>query len=238
MGKPFIDLTNQTFNYWTVTGPHKAVPRPSGKGSARTHWFCTCQCGNTAWVDATNLRQGISQSCGCKPKHIVAGKDSPAAIAASKANTKHGLSQTSLYHRYHAMMGRCYNPQNKSYHWYGAKGITVCDRWRESFENFHADMARSFFKGASLERDDVRAGYSPQNCRWIPRREQNWNTNKTVRLPSGDRLRRFCFAHGFDFDAFYYQIVKKGLSLTEVLDLFQVNVSDDVPDITITSSTD
>jgi hypothetical protein len=230
MGRPFIDLTNQVFVEWTVSDQHKSVPRPSGKGSPRTHWFCTCSCGNTAWVDATNLRQGISQSCGCKPKRIVAGKGSPAALAASKANTTHGLSGTRLYQRYHAMLDRCYNPANKSYPWYGAKGVTVCDRWREPrYINFHADMAATYFEGASLERIDVKAGYSPENCKWIPRREQNWNTNKTVRLASGARLKRFCFEHGFDYDAFYFQTVKKGLQLTEVLSLFKVQILDDLP---------
>jgi hypothetical protein len=235
MGKPFIDLTNQTYNSWTVTGPHKSMPRSSGKGSPRTHWFCTCRCGNTAWVDATNLRQGISKNCGCLRK-IVAGKGSAVALAAAKANTTHGLSGSPFYARYNSMINRCYNPANKSYPWYGAKGITVCDRWRESFENFLADMGPSYSPGLSLERNDVKQGYSPENCKWIPRREQNWNTNKTVRLPNGDRLRRFCFEHGLDYDAFYFQIVKKGLTLNEVLDLYHLQVTDDsdsLSDVTI-----
>jgi hypothetical protein len=231
MGKPFKDLAGQQFGYWTVSPQYKSVPRPSGKGSPRTHWLCTCVCGKTAWVDATNLRQGISQSCGCKPKRIVAGKGSPAAIAASKANTTHGQSGTRLYQRYNSMLQRCYNTRVKEYRWYGAKGITVCDRWKESFQNFRIDMEATFFEGASLERNDVKAGYSPENCKWIPVREQNWNTNKTVRLPSGARLKRFCFTHGFDYDAFYYQIVKKGLSLIEVLELFKVQTLDDLPQL-------
>jgi hypothetical protein len=226
MGKPFIDLTNQTYNSWTVTGPSKSVPRTSGKGSPRTHWLCTCVCGNTAWVDATNLRQGISTNCGCL-KRVVAGRGSPAAIAAAHANTTHGMSRTPIYHRYNSMISRCYNPAHKSYPWYGAKGITVCDRWRESFQNFLADMGATYQPGLSLERNNVKAGYSPENCKWIPRREQNWNTNKTVRLPNGKRLRRFCFTHGLDYDAFYFQIVKKGLSLTETLELFHLQITDD-----------
>jgi hypothetical protein len=226
MGKPFIDLTNQVFTEWTVSPNHKSVPRSSGKGSNRTLWFCTCSCGNTAWVDATNLRQGISTNCGCLRK-IVAGKGSAAALAAAKAHTTHGMSRAPLYARYHAMLNRCYNPANKSYPWYGGKGITVCDRWRESFENFLADMGKTYLPGLSLERIDVKQGYSPENCKWIPRREQNWNTNKTVRLENGDRLRQFCFEHGLEFEAFYFQIVKKGLTLNEVLDLYHLQITDD-----------
>jgi hypothetical protein len=231
MGKPFIDLTNQTFTCWTVVGPHESQPRPDGHGR-RTLWFCKCICGNTAWVAATNLRSGISTNCGCQ-RIITAGKGSPAALAAAKANTKHGFSQTSLYHRYHAMLDRCYNPKNKGHRYYGARGIIVCDRWRESFQNFYDDMAKSFFKGSSLERDDVNKGYSPENCRWIPRREQNWNTTKSVKTASGKLLRHFCFQHGLDYDAFYYQIVKKGLSLSDTLDLFKVQIKDSLPDISI-----
>jgi hypothetical protein len=128
------------------------------------------------------------------------------------------------------MLQRCYNPAHKSYPWYGAKGVTVCDRWRESFANFQADMEKTYLPGLSLERNDVKQSYSPENCEWIPRREQNWNTSKTVRLPSSDRLRRFCFVHGFDYDAFYFQIAKKSLSLAEVLSLFKVQILDELPE--------
>lgn len=152
MGKPFIDLTNQTFNHWIVTGPHKSVPRASGKGAPRTHWFCTCSCGNTAWVDATNLRQGISTNCGCR-RETRSAKQQAARSAAGKANTTHGKSYSPLYARYIAMMSRCYNPANKSYPWYGAKGITVCDRWREGgFVNFNTDMEPTYKPGLSLEK--------------------------------------------------------------------------------------
>ena len=235
MGKPFIDLTNQQFGLWFVTGPHKSVPRPNGKGG-RTHWFCTCQCENktTRWVDATNLKSGISTNCGCQ-RIIVAGKGSPAAIAAAKARTKHGMSQTRIYRCYRAMMQRCYNRNARAYRWYGATGITVCDRWKESCENFFTDMGPTYAEGLTLERIDVSKGYSPENCKWIPLREQAWN--KKYHLIEGVRLRRFCFEHGLDYDSFYYHIVKKGLSLIDVLALFKVSILDGLPDINPSEST-
>ena len=222
MGRAFQDLTGQQFGYWTVTGPFRSVPRPSG-GSPRTQWFCTCECATTRWVDATNLRGGVSTNCGCKKRYIC-GKGSPAALGAARANTKHGMSQTTIYHRYQAMMQRCYDTGCKEYKWYGAKGITVCEQWKGSPTNFIADMGPSFFEGGSLERNDVTLGYSPENCRWIPRREQNWNKRNTIRLPNGEQLRQFCYKHGLDFDACYYQIEKVGLTLEETLHLFKIRI--------------
>ena len=181
-------------------------------------------------MDSTNLRQGISTNCGCKRK-VVAGKGSPAALAAAKANTTHGKSYNPIYARYSAMMSRCYDPNNKSYPWYGAKGIGVCDRWRGFPANFIADMGPTYAPGLSLERLDVKQGYSPENCKWIPRGEQNWNTNKTVRLENGDRLRRFCFEHGLDYQAFYFQIVKKGLTLSEILSQYHLQIAGELPSI-------
>jgi hypothetical protein len=219
MGKPFIDLTNQTFNHWTVTGPHKSVPRPDGHGN-RTHWFCTCQCGNTAWVDATNLRQNISRNCGCLRK-VVAGKGSPAAIAAAKANTTHGMSKTPLYHCYHGMISRCYLSTNREYAYYGGRGITVCDRWRHSFANFVVDMGSSFSPGLSIERVDVNGPYSPDNCIWLPRKAQPRNTTKSVRVPSGALLKDFCREHNLDYQSLYYLIVKKGIPFIEAMKIYR-----------------
>jgi len=86
--------------------------------------------------------------------------------------TRHGLSK--IYRAEHglwkAMLRRCNNPNSRSFQWYGAKGIKVCERWR-SFDHFMKDMgARP--DGLTLDRIDITKGYSPANCRWTTWQEQ------------------------------------------------------------------
>jgi hypothetical protein len=71
------------------------------------------------------------------------------------------------------MLSRCYDPRNASYSAYGAKGVTVCDRWRDSFENFLADMGERPSLDHSIDRRGADGNYEPGNCRWLTRAEQN-----------------------------------------------------------------
>jgi hypothetical protein len=84
------------------------------------------------------------------------------------------------------MVARCHRPKNKDYEFYGARGITVCDAWRESFESFLADMGDPP-KGMTLERQDNDSEYSAENCRWASRRVQSNNTRHNVIIKTGQR---------------------------------------------------
>lgn len=90
----------------------------------------------------------------------------------------HGMRHSKLYNVWNAMRSRCENPKVPAYADYGARGITVCDRWME-FKNFHADMGEPK-RGQTIERVDNDKGYTPGNCVWVSRTEQGRNKRNNV----------------------------------------------------------
>lgn len=82
------------------------------------------------------------------------------------------------YHSWYNMKTRCYNKNYDGFENYGARGITVCDRWRNSFENFYADMGPKPNKDYSLDRINTNGNYEPSNCRWATKSEQVRNQRK------------------------------------------------------------
>ena len=110
-------------------------------------FLCQCDCGTEIVVDKYNLQYGHTQSCGCLQRERT-----------SKAKRVHGASHTSLYYTWQAMIERCYNPKNKSFDGYGARGITVCDAWRGSYLAFLASVGNRP-AGLTLERKDVNGNY-------------------------------------------------------------------------------
>ena len=97
-------------------------------------------------------------------------------MSVQKGN-KHGLSQTRIYKIWVGMKARCYNPNSVPYPYYGAKGITVCEEWRESGEGFlnfyNWSIKNGYGKDKSIDRIDPMHGYSPSNCRWADKYTQN-----------------------------------------------------------------
>lgn len=87
---------------------------------------------------------------------------------------KSGAGASPTYNSWRSIIGRCCNPNQQSYQSYGAKGLTMCPRWRESFANFLADMGERP-PGTSIDRIDNSKGYAPDNCRWSTPNEQARN---------------------------------------------------------------
>lgn len=129
--------------------------RSSVKGQGRVRFLCKCDCGNLVEVLSDQLKSGKTKSCGCLQKE-----------RASQSNKAHGLSTTPEYIAWRDMVNRCCNENHKSYHHYGGRGIKVCDRRLNSFENFIVDMGLRPGKHFELDRKENNGNYEPGNCRW------------------------------------------------------------------------
>ena len=98
-------------------------------------------------------------------KHYVRFKKSGNPLF--KKTEYHGMRNTYEYSVWSSMKDRCLNKNNKGYYRYGGRGITVCDRWLNSFIAFHEDMGQKPFSKAQLDRRDNDGNYEPDNCRWV-----------------------------------------------------------------------
>lgn len=141
-----------------------AIERTENTANGRAVWKCKCDCGNLTYVRSNNLQSGAVKSCGrtC-PLH--------------NHFSTHKESKTRLYQEWVGIKARCVYKGSGKYQYYGARGISMCKEWAESFEAF-ADWAKKngYKDNLTIERLDFNKGYSPQNCKWITKSEQRRNT--------------------------------------------------------------
>ena len=166
-----VDISNQKYGYLTalIFCFYK---------NKKVYWLCKCHCGNLKAIRKSHLMSGLTKSCGCFKNKMI-----------SIANGTHHKRNSSIYNRWIGMRDRCYNKNSRVYYRYGGRGITVCEKWRYSFENFLKDMGEPIGKNYSIDRIDNDVNYEPANCRWATPREQSLNRKSNIFLEYKGRVK-------------------------------------------------
>jgi hypothetical protein len=151
-----LDITGQKFSRLTV------LERSANTKYGRVAWKCICECGNYCVVASDSLVRLNTKSCGCLSIEV----------APTKHKT-HGLTNSTEYIIWSGMKARCDNPNNPSYEFYGMRGISYIEEWKD-FNNFLKDMGKRP-EGLQLDRIDVNSNYCKENCKWSDTTEQGFN---------------------------------------------------------------
>lgn len=164
-----LDVTNERY------GKLVALRFVKTDASKRTLWEFKCDCGNTIIKRLGDVRTGDTKSCGCLHRKTL-----------SEEGSMHKKINPRTYQAWNDMKQRCLNPNRTNFKNYGLRGITVCERWINSYENFVNDMGEAPLN-YSLERVNNDGNYNPDNCKWATRSEQNHN--KRLRSDNNSGLR-------------------------------------------------
>lgn len=200
----FRNLTGQIFGKLKVLNYfHK---------NGRIYWRCKCDCGNITNVRGDRLLDGNTKSCGCLQKEVV-----------RKLNTIHNDSHTRLYDIWTDMKQRCYNQHNKRYKDYGARGIAVCDEWKNDYSTFKEwALSNSYNDTLTIDRINNNSNYEPNNCRFVDaktqvrnRRNTKYMTYKGITKPFAE----WCEEYNLNYSTVYNRIYNCGWSIEKALEL-------------------
>lgn len=181
MAEVIVPQIGDKFGRWIVVGETIKIQRTDKEGKRSGYRYkvcveCSCDKKTKATKDLHSLRGGGTLSCGCWRSEVCRNKV-----------LTHGKRHTPEYNVWCHIKARCFNPKNRSYHDYGGRGITMCDRWKNDFESFLEDVGVRPEGKESIDRVDNLLGYScgkcdhckkmgwQMNCKWADRIEQNRN---------------------------------------------------------------
>lgn len=146
------------YGRWTVIKKYGLVNK-------RTFWTCRCECGTIRNVDGWRLRKGTSLSCGC--------------LVRKQKN----LSTSRLYRIWQGIKTRCFYKRSNRYYRYGARGITICEEWKNNFLSFYSWAINNGYKNnLSIDRINNDGNYEPSNCRWATAIQQANNKSKVKEI--------------------------------------------------------
>lgn len=173
-------------------------------------WLCRCDCGNEKVISTKNLlhsnKHSGTKSCGC--------------LVAENHVSLHNKSQTRIYRIWQRMKARCYNQNDKHYEYYGGRGITICDEWKDDFQCFYDwSMSNGYTDRLTIDRIDSNGDYTPSNCRWATRKQQANNTRQNRYLTyNGKTLtaKQWSEELGINYSTIQGRI-RRGLNISEIL---------------------
>jgi hypothetical protein len=153
----FVDREGQQFGWWTV------IAYAGSKDGAL--WLCRCKCGTEKVLRAANLRD--TSSCGCRQREAASKTAKTPGRRRKQTRDKcHGMSSSYEYHLWNSMIQKCRNPNSNNYVGFGGRGISVCQKWQDSFSAFIADVGKRPSPDYKLERLDDGDDFEPGNVEW------------------------------------------------------------------------
>lgn len=193
-GSKLQDLTGQKFGRWNV------LEKTDRKSVSVSYWKCVCECGTVREVLANQLKSGRSKSCGCYSREE---KSARFTEMNKKTKVTHGYYGTRLYSIWSSMKARCETKTNGSYKNYGAKGIKVCEPWRDFSIFKDWALSNGYEDSLTIERMDIKGNYEPSNCKWVTMKEQQNNRSNTTFVMYNNEskpISAWCDELGLDYE--------------------------------------
>lgn len=175
----------------------------------RERWLFKCDCGQEKIIDKSSVKTGKTKSCGClqlENNKIV--------------GITHNRSKTREFKIWLGIKKRCLDKNHSTHKEYGGRGIIICDKWKDSFENFLVDMGESPSNFHSIDRINNNGNYESSNCRWATRKEQqnNCRRNRIISY-KGDNytLSNLCDKLGLKYQLVYDRVTKLQWTIEEAV---------------------
>lgn len=217
-GHAFENLVGKKFNRLTVI---KFIPQ-NERTVRGYNWLCQCECGKMIKANASKLKSGMQQSCGCLKEEM--------KYNIGNVNKKYKYTNKRLYGIYKAMLSRCYDTKGREYNNYGGRGITVCEEWLGEYGyDVFAEWALSTgydinakHGDCTIDRVDVNKGYSPDNCTWKTNKQQqnNKRTNHLITY-NGEthNLKEWSEILSISYSKICYHVIRRKRTIQEMLDI-------------------